>query len=148
MTLLLFSVNIVAYVYVGSVGGSLTDPAVFDLLNAGANFDGMTLGGDWWRLVASNILHGGPIHLLMNMGGLIALGWFLERIIGPWRILMAYLVCSIGSGLASVWWNHFTVSVGASGAIFGLLGVAVPRHPAYQIAKSSNRPRAPGGFVS
>ncbi|MFM2438209.1 MAG: hypothetical protein RLZ55_1028 [Actinomycetota bacterium] len=81
------------------------------------------LGGEWFRLPASMFLHGSILHLLFNMYVLIVLGPTLERILGHVRFLVLYLVAGVGGAVASYAFSSpMTVSVGASGAIFGLMG--------------------------
>lgn len=94
-----------------------------DLLQWGANYGLLTKGGDWWRLLTNTFLHGGFIHVLANMYGLLFVGTFLEPILGKTKLLTAYLLCGILASVASIWWYDATVSVGASGAIFGLYGL-------------------------
>ena len=94
-----------------------------DLLNWGANFKPSTTNGEWWRLLTSTFLHGGLMHLLANMYGLLFVGIFLEPLLGKTKYLTAYLLTGILASCASLWWYDATVSVGASGAIFGLYGL-------------------------
>jgi rhomboid protease GluP len=94
-----------------------------DLLNWGANFKPLTTDGQWWRLLTSTFLHGGLMHLLANMYGLLFVGIFLEPLLGKSKYALAYLTTGILASVASIWWYDATVSVGASGAIFGLYGV-------------------------
>ena len=61
--------------------------------------------------------------LFMNMFGLVISASFLEGILGKTRLITSFLICGILAGLASILWHQNTVSVGASGAIFGLYGV-------------------------
>ena len=72
--LLLVIANLAMYVIVGVSGGSwLTiQPAV--LVHWGANQGALTIGHEWWRLVASMFLHGGLVHLVVNMVSLLYLG--------------------------------------------------------------------------
>jgi membrane associated rhomboid family serine protease len=80
--------------------------------------------GEWWRFFACTFLHGGPLHLALNALVLYMVGRFLEPILGPARFLLLYL----GSGLAGSVASSFFVtsqSVGASGAIWGLLGTEI-----------------------
>ena len=63
------------------------------------------------------------MHLLANMYGLLFVGIFLEPLLAPVKYLAIYLVTGVLASLASIWWYDATVSVGASGAIFGLYGV-------------------------
>jgi membrane associated rhomboid family serine protease len=93
-----------------------------DLLNWGANFRPMTTDGQWWRLLTNTFLHGGLMHLLANMYGLLFVGIFLEPLLGKTKYLLVYLTTGILASVASIWWYEATISVGASGAIFGLYG--------------------------
>ena len=63
------------------------------------------------------------MHVLANMYGLLFVGIFLEPILGRTKYLTAYLLTGILASVASIWWYDATVSVGASGAIFGLYGI-------------------------
>ena len=94
-----------------------------DLLNWGANYRPLTTNGEWWRLLTNTFLHGGLMHLLANMCGLLFVGIFLEPLFGRIKYLFAYLLTGILASCASIWWYDATVSVGASGAIFGLYGI-------------------------
>ena len=94
-----------------------------DLLKWGANFRPSTIYGEWWRLLTNTFLHGGLMHLLSNMFGLLFVGTFVEPILGRTRFLIIYLVTGILASCASIWWYAATVSIGASGAIFGLYGL-------------------------
>ena len=87
---------------------------------------GIAANGEWWRLVTAAFLHGSFLHIAFNMYVLFALGPTLERILGHYRYLALYLLAAIGGGVASyVFSDMRTVSVGASGAIFGLMGALV-----------------------
>lgn len=94
-----------------------------DLLQWGGNYGPLTKSGEWWRLFTSTFLHGGLMHLLANMYGLLFVGVFLEPLLGRAKYLIAYVVTGTLASVASIWWYNATVSVGASGAIFGLYGV-------------------------
>lgn len=94
-----------------------------DALRWGGNFRPLTAEGEWWRLVSSMFLHGGVLHLVANMVGLMFVSVFLEPLLGRGRFVIAYLLSGVAGSLASILWHPATVSVGASGAIFGLYGV-------------------------
>lgn len=94
-----------------------------DLLHLGANFGPATRSGEWWRLLSCVFLHGGLMHVLANMYGLIFVGFFLEPLLGSVKYLVIYLLTGIIASITSIWWYTATISVGASGAIFGLYGV-------------------------
>jgi membrane associated rhomboid family serine protease/antitoxin component YwqK of YwqJK toxin-antitoxin module len=99
-----------------------TSDDVVAILDAGGNFNPLTLGGQPWRIFTSMFLHFGVIHLLVNMYGLWQLGEFLEPGIGSARYAILYVICGLTAGVASLFFNVLVVSAGASGAIFGLYG--------------------------
>jgi len=87
---------------------------------------GIANDGEWWRLFTSAFLHGSFIHIAFNMYVLFFLGPTLERILGHTRFLILYFLAALGGSVASYWFSDInTVSVGASGAIFGLMGALV-----------------------
>ena len=82
----------------------------------------IALKGEWFRLVSSMFLHAGWLHIAFNMYVLYILGPPLERVLGHGRFLTLYLLSGIGGSVASYWFSPVnTLSVGASGAIFGLM---------------------------
>jgi membrane associated rhomboid family serine protease len=93
-----------------------------DLLEWGANYGPSTKDGQWWRLLTSTFLHGGFVHLFANGVGLLFVGIFLEPIMGRNKYVLTYLSSGILASISSLLWYNATVSVGASGAIFGLEG--------------------------
>ena len=93
------------------------------ILNLGALIPALVAEGEVWRLVTSAFLHSGLVHLAMNMISLYFLGSFAEAQFGRGRFLALYLISGIAGGLAYLYFGSFTdPAVGASGAIFGLLG--------------------------
>ena len=81
--------------------------------------------GEWWRLITAAFLHYGPFHLFMNMLGLYWFGSLLEQRIGSGKFLLLYLVSGLAGsagGAGAVFVSPNVVRVGASGAIFGILG--------------------------
>lgn len=94
------------------------------IIEAGALVREHVLNGEWWRMVTAMFLHGGPDHLIGNMIALFIVGMACEHGFGFWRTLFVYL----GSGLAGSALSMAAgpgPSVGASGAIFGVLGAVV-----------------------
>jgi membrane associated rhomboid family serine protease len=80
----------------------------------------------WWQLLTYGFLHGSPIHLFLNMFGLLMFGSYIERWVGPYRFLVYYLLCVIGAALmhllvVSALGRPPSPMVGASGGIYGLL---------------------------
>ncbi|MEM7051966.1 MAG: rhomboid family intramembrane serine protease [Acidobacteriota bacterium] len=100
------------------------------LRDLGANFGPLVAEGQLWRLVSSMFLHGGLFHLAVNGWALYQLGTLVELWMGKGRLLVVYVVTGVAGSIASVAWNLFGAeiprpSVGASGAIFGLLGALI-----------------------
>jgi rhomboid protease GluP len=98
----------------------LGDPVI----EAGANYGPAVLHGEWWRLVTSMFLHGGLLHLALNGWALYQLAGLFEIWLGSARLLLVYFVSGIAGSLASAFISDVP-SVGASGAIFGLLGALI-----------------------
>jgi membrane associated rhomboid family serine protease len=81
--------------------------------------------GDWWRLITAAFLHYGPLHLGLNMLALWWLGSAVEAAIGSWRFLLLYLVSGLAGSAGALLLTPTSVTVGASGAIFGMLGAGL-----------------------
>jgi membrane associated rhomboid family serine protease/Tfp pilus assembly protein PilF len=94
----------------------------------GANFGPYSLGGQPWRLLTCIFVHGGLLHIFFNMWCLWDLGAMCEGLYGHWTFALVYLISGVGGSLASVWWHPVGVSVGASGAIFGIVGALIASH--------------------
>lgn len=122
VTPIIINLNLLIYMAMVISGLGLVSFKGSDLLNWGANFRPLTTDGQWWRLLTSTFLHGGLMHILANMYGLIFVGIFLEPLLGAKKYAFVYLLTGILASVASIWWYDATVSVGASGAIFGLYG--------------------------
>jgi rhomboid protease GluP len=106
----------------GLLGVSLLDPDALQLQHAGANWGPGVAQGQWWRLVTATLLHAGIVHLLFNLYALWSVGRLTERIFGNTAYIAIYVASGIGASMASVAWRPDGVSVGASGAIFGVYG--------------------------
>jgi membrane associated rhomboid family serine protease len=122
LTYVLIAMNVAVFVAMVVAGVSPLEPSVEGLLAWGANFGPRTTGGEWWRLFSAMFLHIGVVHLAMNMFALNAIGTFMERVFGQTGYLVVYVFAGLAGSAASVAWNPFGVSAGASGAIFGLYG--------------------------
>ena len=81
--------------------------------------------GDWWRLITAAFLHYGPFHLLLNMLGLWWFGTLLEQRIGSGRYLLIYIVSGLAGSAGALVVSPHDPTVGASGAIFGILGAGL-----------------------
>ena len=85
----------------------------------------LVANGDWYRLLSAAFLHYGPIHLGMNMLALWWIGRPLEDWLGPVRYLLLYLVAGLAGSAGALIASPDAFTVGASGAIFGILGAAI-----------------------
>ncbi|MEC5397045.1 rhomboid family intramembrane serine protease [Uliginosibacterium sp. H1] len=115
LTALVFSVQ-------AATAGALWHIPAEWLVRLGGNQARLVLDGQFWRLPASIFLHGGLIHLGLNMLALWQVGAFVERLHGRAGLLLIYLMSGLLGALTSLWWQPGPVSVGASGAVFGLTG--------------------------
>jgi membrane associated rhomboid family serine protease len=136
LTALLVALNVGAFLWQLLHGLSPWTPTSAALVAAGGNAPFFTLAGQGWRLATSIFLHGGVMHLGLNMLALAFTGPRAEEEFGPRRTLVLYLGGGLIASCASAWWSvrhlialaaagaplSLGVSVGASGAIMALFG--------------------------
>lgn len=122
ITPILININLLVFIAMVIAGFGFVSFQGDDLLKWGANYRPVTTDGQWWRLLTNTFMHGGLMHILANMYGLLFVGIFIEPLLGKTKYLLVYLTTGILASVASIWWYDATVSVGASGAIFGLYG--------------------------
>jgi membrane associated rhomboid family serine protease/Tfp pilus assembly protein PilF len=126
VTQVFFGINVAVYLAMLFAGVSMLDnPAGQDLVRWGANFGPLTLSGQYWRLLTCVFIHGGLLHIAFNMWCLWDLGALAESLYGHWTFAVVYLLAGVGGSLGSVIWNPNVLSVGASGAIFGIAGAVI-----------------------
>lgn len=99
---------------------ALEDPVA--MLRLGAGSAALVAEGEWFRLFSANFLHAFETHLILNGLGLWLLGALLERLLGPWRLIIIYLASALGGAVASTLWDGAPIMMGASTAVFGLAG--------------------------
>jgi rhomboid protease GluP len=99
------------------------DPQV--LLRLGAKFGPLMYAGQWWRLVTAMFLHAGLFHIGMNLWCLFDLGPAVESLFTGTKFIVIYLVTGVVGFVFSLWWSPGGISIGASGAILGLVGVLI-----------------------
>ena len=92
------------------------------LIMYGAKDNSLILQGQYWRFVTPIFLHENALHVGLNMLNFVVLGVMLERLVGHIRFLFIYLITGSISIIASFYFSPQDISVGASGAIFGLVG--------------------------
>ena len=124
VTKLLIGVNVAVYVaeliqggWVYGVGSTIYEKGVL--------WAPFVANGDYWRLLTAAFLHYGPFHLLLNMLGLYWFGSLLEQRIGSGRFLLLYLVSGLAGSAGALVISPTNPTVGASGAIFGILGAGL-----------------------
>ena len=124
-THIIVGVNVAVFIGMVLSGASPLNPSREALLRWGANWGPLSLGTQPWRMLTSNYVHIGIIHLAFNMWCLWNLGSLAERVLGRLNYIVLYTFCGLTGSLASLWWHPMTVGAGASGAIFGLAGAAI-----------------------
>lgn len=138
-TYILTGINIAVYLLMVLRGVSPTAPTGDQLVHWGANVGLFVLADhQWWRLVTSTFVHSGIIHIATNMWCLYNLGLLGEPLMGAFGVFAAYLLTGVVGNLLSVALHpgavnaaghvldYGVISVGASGAVFGLAGVLIP----------------------
>ncbi len=110
------------------------------LIMYGAKENTLIAHGQYWRFVTPIFLHANLLHVGLNMLNFVVLGVFLERLVGHARFILIYLITGIISIIASFYFAPQEISVGASGAIFGLVG-------AYSIFVLVHRQAFPRGGI-
>lgn len=93
------------------------------LIDSGAKVTSLILAGQWWRLISAMFLHVGIVHLLFNLFMQVIIGIILERRYDCIRVAVIYLISGIGGDVASAVFLPRYATVGASGALFGLLAM-------------------------
>lgn len=131
-SMVLIGINVVAFVMQLATGGF--DGEVFRqgamlaqtrFTQDGAQLTGVA-DGAWWRLLTAAFLHGGLLHLAFNMYALYLFGPYVEKALGTWRFVVAYLTMAVFSSVVVyVLSPAGTPTVGASGAIFGLFALTL-----------------------
>jgi membrane associated rhomboid family serine protease len=121
-TLVLIAVNALVYLVTVAQGGGINRPGG-EVFRDGALVGFLVGQGDWWRLVTAMFLHASLIHLLFNMLALWWIGSAVEVALGSVRYVLIYFASGLaGSAGALLLSDQFAVTVGASGAVFGMLG--------------------------
>jgi membrane associated rhomboid family serine protease len=130
VTLTLIGINVAVYLAELAAGGTISGTGNW-IYDHGALFasllysNGTPAGvahGEWWRMLTAAFLHYGPFHLGINMYSLFFAGTLLEHIIGRWRFALLYFASGIAGSAGALYLSPNEVTVGASGAIFGILG--------------------------
>jgi membrane associated rhomboid family serine protease len=117
----LLGINVVAFLLQMATEGNVN--SVFQL---GAMQGFAVAEGDYWRLFTAAFLHAGILHIAFNMYALYLFGPFVERSLGTTRFVVAYVTMAVASSVFVYWLTEPQVAtIGASGAVFGLFGLAL-----------------------
>jgi membrane associated rhomboid family serine protease len=133
VTRILIGVNVAVYALELALGGMVngTNNWLYEhgvLVSTAIDSSGQAIGvaqGEWWRLITAPFLHYGPLHLGLNMLVLWFIGPTLETFFGRWRYLLLYLVSGLAGSAGALIVSPNSLTVGASGAIWGLMAAAV-----------------------
>lgn len=107
----------------GEGGGEISGPV---LLRLGAKFGPYIIfGHQWWRLVTAIFLHGGLLHIGMNLWCLFDLGPEVESLFSTPKFIVLYLATGVFGFVLSMFWSPGGLSIGASGSIVGLIGILI-----------------------
>jgi membrane associated rhomboid family serine protease len=124
VTKTLIAANLAVYLITVAQGGGINDPGG-SLFTKWFLAGPLVANGDWWRLITAAFLHANILHIVFNM---LALWWFgtpVEAFLGRARFLLLYLVSGLAGSAGALIASPNAVTVGASGAIFGVLGAAL-----------------------
>jgi membrane associated rhomboid family serine protease len=144
-TVILIAINVIVYlveVMKGSGGlGELGIQTIYEM--GGLWGPAVHEGGHWWRIFTSGFVHVSIFHIGFNMLLLYFMGRLLEPAIGTLRFTVIYFVCLVAGSFCALWFSPDTVSAGASGAIFGILGAT------FMVARGRNLEQIVGqlGFL-
>lgn len=123
VTTLLVAINVIVYLILAIMGGSITSIPTNTLIQAGAqNTPLITSTGEYWRIFTAMFLHFSILHIGLNMLSLFLVGRAVEVMYGKWRYLAIYLLSGIVGGIVTFFLLPDALAAGASGAIFGIFG--------------------------
>ena len=123
VTFALIGINVSVF-FMQLVLGSGLRPTSDWIFEHGVLFGPLVAEGEWWRLITSAFLHGNLLHIGMNMLVLWIIGPALEDYLGHGRYALLYVVSGLAGAAGALVWSPFAPVVGASGAIWGIMGAA------------------------
>lgn len=124
LTYAIIAVNVIAFLAVLATGGGGLRVGG-ELFRDGAIFGPAVADGEVWRIVTGGFLHGGLLHIAFNMYFLWFLGQLMEPAVGKLRFGLLYVVSLLGGSFGALLLSPDALTVGASGAVFGLLAAAI-----------------------
>jgi rhomboid protease GluP len=114
--------NALVFLATAFLSGSFTDMDNRVLMDLGALSAWRVAAGEWWRMASAMFLHGSLLHIAFNMVALYQAGAIVERAYGRAAFALVYLGAGLLGSAGSLWWRQDALSVGASGAVFGVYG--------------------------
>lgn len=124
VTWIIIALNVAVYAVTAYFSGNIFNSNINVLVAMGAKVNSLIASGQYYRFFTCMFLHAGIVHLAVNMYSLYIMGYFVEKIYGKFKYIMLYFISGLTSSVFSFMFSS-SVSVGASGAIFGLLGAAL-----------------------
>jgi membrane associated rhomboid family serine protease len=124
VTTTLIAINVGIYLLQLAGGASINATSGWIYIH-GALYGPAVAQGDWYRLITNAFLHGGPIHLGLNMLALWWIGRPLEDYLGPLRYLLLYIASGLAGSAGALLMDPEIPTVGASGALYGIIGAAI-----------------------
>jgi membrane associated rhomboid family serine protease len=124
-TIALIAINVIVFLIELAAGGAGQFSNSGQVIHDAGLRGPEVANGDWWRVISSGFLHAGFLHILFNMYVLYVAGSILEPAIGTPRFLGIYFVSLIAGSLGALIVSPDTLTVGASGAIFGLMAAVI-----------------------
>jgi rhomboid protease GluP len=132
-TYILLGINVLVWLAMTLMGGSESTDT---LIRFGAKYQPLIVQGEYWRLMTANFIHIGILHLAFNAYALYLFGLQVERRFGRSRFVVLYLLSGLGGAVLS-YIGSSSLSAGASGAIFGLIGAITVYYATYRDAFGS-----------
>ncbi len=124
VTRVMVALNVIVYLITVAQGAGLNNPGG-PLFEKWILYGPFVANGDYWRLITSAFLHASVWHIAVNMYALWWLGAVVEEAIGSMRFLFLYLASGLAGAAGALLWSPHQPVVGASGAIFGMLGAGL-----------------------
>ncbi|HEY1729550.1 MAG TPA: rhomboid family intramembrane serine protease [Candidatus Baltobacteraceae bacterium] len=122
LTRILIVTNILVFVWTYTHNATASSSS---LVHYGAFYGPAVQNGEWWRAFTAAFVHDGFLHIAFNMFALWQIGTVVEQLFGTPKMALLYVLSIIGSGWAIYEFNYSEITIGASGAIFGLFGALV-----------------------
>ena len=102
---ILITLNLIVFIITLFFGVDAISPNAQELLEVGGNLRANIANSQYWRLITSVFIHGGIMHLLMNLFGILLTGIFLEEKVGRWNMILYFLISGVAGSISNVLWT-------------------------------------------